>query len=173
MVLGIAVVVAIGLLLHAVFGSARAAIVVMVNLPLARVGGVTGVSLSGGVISVASLIGFFTLFCIAARNGIMLVAHIRHLQMHERVGDFREAVRRGAMERLAPILMTALCAGLALVPLILGGERPGNEIQAPMATVILCGLLSSTALNMLVVPATYLRFGRPVAALPRETREKD
>src|SRR5205823_10610027 len=132
--------------------------------PLAVIGGVAGVYLSGGVLSVASLIGFITVFGIAARNGIMMVSHIRHLQQLEGVRDFREAVYRGAMERLAPILMTALSAGLALIPLALGGDKPGNEIQTPMAIVILCGLLTSTALNMVVLPALYLRFGRPAHA---------
>ncbi|RPH43926.1 MAG: efflux RND transporter permease subunit, partial [Planctomycetota bacterium] len=99
------------------------------------------------------------------RNGIMLVSHIRHLQEREGVVDFREAVLRGAMERLAPILMTALAAGLALIPLALGGGKPGNEIQTPMAIVILFGLLSSMLLNMIVVPALYLRFGRPTTPI--------
>jgi Cu/Ag efflux pump CusA len=100
-------------------------------------------------------------FGIATRNGIMLVSHMRHLQTHEGVQDFREAVFRGAMERLAPILMTALATGLALIPLALSGDRPGNEIQTPMAIVILGGLLTSMFLNMLLVPTLYLRFGRP------------
>jgi Cu/Ag efflux pump CusA len=134
----------------------------MLNLPLALIGGVAGVFVSGGVLSVASLIGFITVFGIATRNGIMLVSHIRHLQEHEGVTDFREAVRRGAMERLVPIMMTALAAGLALIPLALGGDKPGNEIQTPMAIVILFGLLTSMVLNMIIVPAMYLRFGRPV-----------
>ena len=160
--LGVAVVIGIGFLLHLAFGSARDAALVMLNLPLALIGGVVGVFVSGGVLSVASLIGFITVFGIATRNGIMLVSHIRHLEEHEGVTEFREAVFRGAMERLAPILMTALSAGLALIPLALGGHKPGSEIQTPMAIVILFGLLSSMLLNMIVVPALYLRLGRPV-----------
>jgi Cu/Ag efflux pump CusA len=162
-ILGLAVVVAIGFLLHLAFHSARDALLVMVNLPLALIGGVAGVFVSGGVLSVASLIGFITVFGIATRNGIMLVSHIRHLQEYEGVTDFRDAVFRGALERLAPILMTALAAGLALIPLALGGDKPGNEIQTPMAIVILFGLLTSMFLNMLVVPALYLKLGRPAA----------
>lgn len=162
LLLGIAVVIGIAFLLHLAFGSGRDAALVMLNLPLALIGGVAGVFVSGGVLSVASLIGFITVFGIATRNGIMLVTHIRHLQEQEGVTDLREAVFRGALERLAPILMTALAAGLALIPLTLSGGRPGNEIQTPMAIVILFGLLTSMLLNMIVVPALYLRFGRPV-----------
>ena len=155
------VVIGIAFLLHLAFRSARDAALIMLNLPLALIGGVAGVFVGGGVLSVASLIGFITVFGIATRNGIMLVSHIQHLQEHEGVTDFREAVRRGAMERLVPILMTALAAGLALVPLALGGEKPGNEIQTPMAIVILFGLLTSMVLNMVLVPALYLELGRP------------
>jgi CzcA family heavy metal efflux pump len=160
--LGVVVVLGIGFLLHLAFGSARDAALIMLNLPLALIGGVAGVFVSGSVLSVASVIGFITVFGIATRNGIMLVSHIRHLQEHEGVTNFREAVRRGALERLAPILMTALAAGLALIPLALGGGKPGNEIQTPMAIVILFGLLTSMLLNMVIVPALYLRFGRAV-----------
>ena len=159
--LGALVIVAIGFLLHLMFGSMRSALLIMVNLPLALIGGIAGVYFSGGVLSVASIIGFISVFGIAARNGIMLVSHIGHLQTHEGVIDFKEAVRRGSMERLAPILMTAMAAGLALIPLALRGDEPGTEILTPMAMVILFGLLSSTILNMLVVPALYLRFGEP------------
>jgi CzcA family heavy metal efflux pump len=159
---GIAAIIGIGFLLHLAFGSARDAALIMLNLPLALIGGVVGVFVSGGVLSVASLIGFITVFGIATRNGIMLVSHIRHLQEQEGVTDFREAVRRGAMERLVPIFMTALAAGLALIPLAIGGGKPGNEIQTPMAIVILFGLLTSMLLNMLIVPTLYLRFGRAV-----------
>lgn len=165
-VLGVLVVLGIGFLLHIVFQSLRDSLLIMVNLPLALIGGVAGVYASGGILSVASVIGFISVFGIAARNGIMMVSHIRHLQRYEGVTDFTEAVRRGATERLAPILMTALAAGLALVPLAISGEQPGREILTPMAIVILCGLLSSTFLNMLVVPALFLRFGRPIAAEP-------
>jgi Cu/Ag efflux pump CusA len=132
----------------------------MVNLPLALIGGVVGVFLSGGILNVATLIGFITLFGIATRNGIMLVSHIQHLMQEEGVVDLREAVERGARERLVPILMTAMAAGLALIPLALGSGQSGSEIQTPMAIVILCGLTTSTLLNMFVVPTLYLRFGR-------------
>ena len=158
--LGFAVVLGIGLLLHLAFRSARDALIIMVNLPLALIGAVAGVYLSGGVLSVASMIGFITVFGIATRNGIMLVSHIRHLQREEDVTDFRQAVIQGSVERLLPILMTALSLALALVPLALGGDKPGNEIQTPMAVVILGGLVSATFLNMIVVPAVFLRFGK-------------
>lgn len=148
------------LLLTMALSSFRDALIILVNLPLALIGGVVGVFVSGGVLSVASLIGFITLFGIAMRNGIMLVAHIRHL-IEEEGESFRKAVERGALERLSPILMTALCAGLALLPLAVRDGEPGSEILTPMAIVILCGLLSATALNMLVVPALYLKFGHP------------
>ena len=146
------------------FGRAGDALLVMVNLPLALIGGVAGVFLAGGVLSVASMIGFITLFGIATRNGIMLVSHIRHLMEVEGVTSFREAVERGAQERLLPILMTAMAAGLALIPLALAADQSGSEIQTPMAIVILCGLATSTLLNMFVVPALYLRYGRPTSA---------
>ncbi|WP_297834658.1 efflux RND transporter permease subunit [Thermomonas sp.] len=159
MMLGAAVVVGVFLLLFVAFHTARDAFLVMLNLPLSIVGGVVGVYLAGGVVTVASIIGFITLFGIATRNGVMMIAHIHHLAEHDLVANVREAVVRGAEERLIPILMTALAAGLALVPLALSAGQPGSEIQAPMAVVILCGLISSTVLNMIVVPALYLRFG--------------
>ena len=161
--LSLGVIVAMFFILSSAFSSSRDALLIMVTLPLALIGGVVGVYLSGGVLSVASIVGFITLFGIATRNGIMLVSHIRHLQEYEGVTDFGAAVTRGASERLVPILMTALAAGLALVPIALSAGEPGSEIQAPMAMVILFGLLSSTALNMVVVPILYERFGRPAA----------
>jgi Cu/Ag efflux pump CusA len=158
-------------LLYTAFGSVRDAVLVMANLPLALIGGAVGVFLQGGVLSIASLVGFITLFGIATRNGIMLVSHIRHLVNEEGVTDLDEAVRRGARERLVPILMTALAAGLGLVPLALSAGEPGSEIQAPMAVVILCGLVTSTALNMFVVPALYRKFGALARRAPAQVVE--
>jgi CzcA family heavy metal efflux pump len=170
LVLGIGVVAGLFMLLVLAFGRARDALLIMLNLPLAMIGGVAGVVLAGGVLSVASMIGFITLFGIATRNGIMLVSHIHHLMEEEGVTDFREAIERGARERLVPILMTAMAAGLALIPLALGGGKAGSEIQTPMAIVILCGLMSSTLLNMVVVPTVYLRYGRPLAPAKHGSR---
>lgn len=158
--LGLAVILGILVILTAAFRSFSDAVIIMLNLPLALIGGVGGVFASGGILSVASIIGFITLFGIATRNGIMLISHIKHLVEVEGVTDFRQAVLRGALERLSPILMTALAAGLALIPLALGAGKPGSELEAPMAIVILYGLLSSTLLNMVVVPAVYYRLGK-------------
>ncbi len=155
LLLGSLVIVATAVILATVFHSLSDALIIMLNLPLALVGGVVGVLLGGGVLSVASIIGFITLFGIATRNGIMLVSHVRHLSEIERIRDVHEALMRGASERLIPILMTALAAGLALVPIALRKGQPGSEIQAPMAFVILFGLLSSTLLNLIVVPTAW------------------
>jgi CzcA family heavy metal efflux pump len=159
-VLGVILFLAVLGLLIVAFHSIQDALIVLINLPLALIGGVAGVYLGDGILSIAGIIGFIALFGIAVRNGILLVAHIRHLREDEGVTDLREAVTRGATERLAPILMTALTASLALLPLAIGGRAPGKEIEAPMAYVILFGLLSSTFLNMVVLPAVYYRFRR-------------
>jgi copper/silver efflux system protein len=148
---------AILLLLYMEFRSVRQTLLVMVNLPLALVGGVFAVLLTGGVLNIATLVGFITLFGIAVRNGILMVSHYNQLLSEGE--PVREAVWRGSMERLNPVFMTALTAGLALVPLALAGGEPGNEIQSPLAVVVLGGLLTSLALNMVVVPVLYLRYG--------------
>ena len=147
------------LLLQVDFQSARLALLVFLTLPFALIGGVAGAFLGGGVVSLGSLIGFVTVLGVAARNGIMLVGHYRHLQEEESMPFGKELVLRGAEERLSPILMTALTTALALVPLIINGNLPGHEIEYPMAHVILGGLATSTLLNLLVVPALYARFG--------------
>ena len=153
---------AIFLIMFRTFRSARTALLLMVNLPLALVGGILAVLLIGGTVNVATLVGFITLFGIAVRNGILLVTRYRDL--HEAGHSLAASIRRGSMERLTPILMTALTAGLALIPLALGIGEPGKEIQAPLAVVVLGGLLTSTLLNMVVVPALFMRFGRLRAA---------
>jgi len=148
------------LLLQAAFGNWRLATVVFLTLPMALVGGVLAAFAGDGVISLGSLVGFFTVLGIAGRNGIMLVSHYQHLEREEGEAFGPGLVLRGARERLSPILMTALATGLALVPLVLAGSIPGNEIEHPMALVILGGLVTSTLLNLFVLPALYLRFGR-------------
>ena len=148
------------LLLHMDFQSWRLTLLVFFTIPFALVGGVLGATLLGGVLSLGSLVGFVTVLGIAARNGIMLVSHYRHLELQEGEPFGIALVLRGAEERLTPILMTALATGLALVPLILGGNRPGHEIEYPMAAVILGGLFTSTALNLFLLPPIYARFGR-------------
>jgi CzcA family heavy metal efflux pump len=146
-------------LLFVAFRSLRDTLLVMLNLPLALVGGAAAVWASGGVLNVASLVGFITLFGIATRNGIMMVSHYRHLLVVEKV-SLHDAVMQGSLDRLIPILMTALTAGLALIPIVLAAGKPGNEIQAPMAAVILGGLTSSTLLNLVVIPPLFARFTR-------------
>ena len=155
-------IIAIFLIMFRTFGSIRTAALLMINLPLALAGGVLAVLYIGGTVNVATLVGFITLFGIAVRNGILLVSRYRDL--HAAGLSLAASIRRGSMERLAPILMTALTAGLALIPLALGIGEPGKEIQAPLAVVVLGGLLTSTFLNMVVVPALFLRFGRLDAA---------
>ncbi|MFK7999736.1 MAG: efflux RND transporter permease subunit [Polyangiales bacterium] len=147
----------IAIIVFATLRSLRRSAIVLVNLPLALAGGVVGVFIGGGILSVASIIGFITLFGIATRNGILLATRTRDLELEgvERV----LAVSQSASERLAPILMTAVTAGLGLLPLAMALGQPGSEIQAPMALVILTGLTTSTVLNMIVVPALLARWG--------------
>jgi CzcA family heavy metal efflux pump len=160
-------------LLHLAVGSLRVALLVLINLPLALIGGIVAIFLMESpdlwrnvaalfgdgqyvapVLSIASLVGFITLFGIAVRNGILLVNHYRHLSEVEGCGPY-EAIIRGSMERLVPILMTALTAAFALLPIVIEGDQPGNEILAPLSVVILGGLLTSTFLNLVLVPAGY------------------
>jgi len=157
------------LLLQSDFGSMRLVLLIFLTLPFALVGGVAGAFACGGVISLGSLIGFVTVLGVAARNGIMLIDHYRHLQNEEGVDFGPELVIRGAAERLAPILMTALTTGLALVPLVVTGNKPGQEIEYPMAFVILGGLVTSTLLNLLVLPPLFARFGKTTVASQSET----
>src|SRR6266516_2321588 len=166
---GIAAAIGVLLLLQAAFGSWRLATLAFFTLPSALVGGVLAAFATGGVISMGSLVGFFTVFGVAARNGIMLINHCQHLEREEGEPFGLGLVLRGARERLAPILMTALAAGLALVPLVIFGNIPGQEIEYPMAIVILGGLVTSTVLNLFVVPSLYLRFGRKKDLLSRRS----
>lgn len=147
------------LVIYSDFGSWRLTAIVAFTLPFALVGGGAGVLIAGGVVSLGSLVGFVTVLGIAARNGIMLVSHYRHLEDHEGEAFGPGLVERGSVERLAPILMTALATGLALLPLVVGGQKPGHEVEYPLAVVILGGLVTSTALNLFLLPALYLRFG--------------
>jgi CzcA family heavy metal efflux pump len=152
----VAIVGIFGLLLLA-FRSVRDTLLVMVNLPLALVGGVIAAWIGGGALTIASLVGFITLFGIATRNGIIMVSHYRHLLAGEAM-KVADAVIEGSVDRLVPVLMTALTAALALIPIVIAAGEPGNELQAPMSAVILGGLLSSTLLNLLVIPPLFARF---------------
>ncbi|MEZ6002741.1 MAG: efflux RND transporter permease subunit [Planctomycetota bacterium] len=173
------------LLLYLAIGSLRVTLLVLVNLPMALIGGVLAIFITQSpdvlgnlrallehgayrapVLSIASLVGFTTLFGIAVRNGILLVNHYRHL-MEEEGCDLQEAILRGSVERIVPILMTALTAALALLPIVWKGEQPGNEILSPLSVVILGGLLTSTFLNLILVPAGYAALHRWRAGGPR------
>jgi CzcA family heavy metal efflux pump len=166
MLAGAMALVGILLLLLIDFGSARAATLVFATLPFALVGAIAAVLLTGRVLSLGSLVGLVTVIGIAARNGIMLVSHYRHLELQEGVPFGRELVVRGSEERLSPILMTAFATGLALVPIVIGGDASGYEIEHPLAVVILGGLVTSTLMNLLIVPTLYLQYGRSTVTSP-------
>jgi Cu/Ag efflux pump CusA len=153
------------------FQSWRLAILNFLILPFALVGGVLATLLAGAVVSLGSLVGFLTVLGIAARNGIMMVNHFQHLERYEGETFDLQLVLRGASERVRPIVMTALTAGLAIVPLIIYGDLPGHEIEFPMAVVILGGLVTSTLLSLFILPALYLRFGRGTAVLGDDVEE--
>lgn len=156
--LSILSVLAILVALYLEFGNFRQSFLIMVNLPLALIGGVVALYLTGGIITIASMVGFITLFGIAVRNGIIMVSHYNQLLANGNL-SLRKAVIQGSMERLNPILMTAMTTGLALIPLAVSGGEPGSEIQAPMSIVILGGLLSATFLNMIVIPVLFEKWG--------------
>jgi Cu/Ag efflux pump CusA len=156
---GVAAAIIFVLLLMA-FRKFRLAVLAFVCLPSALVGGVLLAKASGGTISLGSLVGFFTVLGIVARNGIMMISHFQHLEREEGEVFGPGLVIRGARERLAPILMTALAAGLAIVPLIIAGNVAGQEIEYPMAFVILGGLTTATMLNLFLLPVLYLKFGK-------------
>ncbi|HEX5385411.1 MAG TPA: efflux RND transporter permease subunit [Gemmatimonadales bacterium] len=148
------------MLLWLAFGNASRLLLVLANLPFALVGGIMAVFATGGLLSLGSLVGFVTLFGIATRNAVMLISHYQHLMVSEGAAWGLETAVRGALERLGPILMTALVTALGLLPLALGSGDPGREIEGPMAIVILGGLLTSTVLSLFVLPTLALRFGR-------------
>jgi Cu/Ag efflux pump CusA len=152
------------LLLHMSFGSLTLATLSFLTLPSALVGGVLAAYLGDGIISLGSLVGFLTILGIAARNGIMLIEHYQHLERHEGERFGPNLVLRGARERISPIMMTALTTALAVLPLVVAGNLPGHEIEHPLAVVVLGGLVTSTLLNLFVVPSLYLRFARPAVS---------
>jgi Cu/Ag efflux pump CusA len=147
-------------LLMVVFKNWRDVVLHLVTLPIALVGGLLAAYMTNSTLSIGSLVGFFTVLGITARNGIMLISHFQHLEQNEGVPFGPELAIQGARERLAPILMTMLATGLALIPLIVTGDIAGQEIEYPMATVILGGLITSTLANLFIVPPLYLRFAK-------------
>jgi Cu/Ag efflux pump CusA len=148
------------ILLSIVLGRARNLVLVLVNLPMAMVGGVLAVFASGGELSIGSMVGFVTLFGITLRNSIMMISHYEHLVRVEGMAWGPQTAIQGASERLAPILITSLVTALGLLPMAIGAGEAGREIEGPMALVILGGLASSTVLNLLVLPTLALRFGK-------------
>ena len=157
---GLVALIGIFFLLYTSFGNLRLATLTFVTLPWALVGGVLAAFFTSGTLTLGSLVGLFTILGIATRNGIMMISHFQHLEEQEGEPFGPGLVMRGALERIAPIMMTALTTGLALVPLVIAGNIPGHEIENPMAIVILGGLVTSTLLNLFVVPSLYLRFGK-------------
>ena len=166
LVAGLVAAVAIYFLLYTSFENWRLATLTFVTLPWALVGGILAAYFTSGILSLGSLVGLLTILGIATRNGIMMISHFQHLEHEEGEAFGPELVKRGARERIAPIMMTALTTGLALVPLVIAGSIPGHEIEHPMAIVILGGLVTSTLLNLLVVPSLYLRFGKSRGSKP-------
>ncbi|MXV14022.1 efflux RND transporter permease subunit [Hufsiella ginkgonis] len=156
------------LILYADFRSYRIATMILLSLPSALSGCILTAWISGGVLSFGSLVGFVTVLGIAARNAIMLISHYRHLETEENEKFGIHMIIRGALERITPILMTALAASLALLPIVISGNKPGQEIEYPMAIVILGGLTTSTVLNLFFLPLIYWRFGKAREAVMAE-----
>ena len=162
-VLGLLALAGIFLVLYAHFKSTFISIQVMLNIPMAFIGGIVGIYLTNKTISIASLVAFVTLCGIASRNGIMMISHYLHLLKHEGEKFTEEMVIRGSLERLVPVLMTALTAILGLMPLVFAGGEPGKEILHPVAIVIVGGLISSTLLDIFVTPTVFFHFGKKSA----------
>jgi HME family heavy-metal exporter len=159
-ILSIFSVLGIFLVLYSHFKSTRIVFQIMLNIPLALIGSVIAVMLTGGIFSIATMVGFITLTGIASRNGIMMISHYIHLVEHEGEQFNDKMIMRGSLERLVPVLMTALVAALALIPLTMDASAPGKEILYPVATVILGGLISSTLLDIIVTPIVFKQFGK-------------
>jgi len=157
--------------LYSRYKSTALALIIMVNIPLALIGSVIALKWTGQPLSVASMIGFLTLAGISARNGILKISHYLNLALHEGEVFGTALVIRGSLERLTPVLMMALSAGLALVPLLLGADEPGREILHPVAVTIFGGLVSATALDTLMTPILFLSFGRRALERLREQNE--
>ena len=158
-ILGIVSLIGMFVVLYSHFSSVNLALQVMLGIPLAFIGAVVGVWMTGGVFSIATMVGFITLTGISARNGILMIAHYLHLMKEEGETFSLQMLYRGSQERLVPVLMTALTALMALVPLIMAADEPGKEILHPVAVVIFYGLLTSTILNLIVTPLIFWMFG--------------
>ncbi len=172
-ILSIFSVAGIFLVLYSHFKSSRIALQIMLNIPLALIGSVIAVLLTGGVFSIATMVGFITLTGIASRNGIMMISHYIHLVQHEGEVFGDKMIIRGSLERLVPVLMTALVAAFALIPLTMNPTAPGKEILYPVATVILGGLISSTILDMIVTPVVFKMFGEKAVRKYLQAQQQD
>jgi Cu/Ag efflux pump CusA len=174
-ILSLGVFLGVVFLLYGYFQSLSLALQVLLNIPLALLGGLVLTWLVVDNISIATLVGFIAVGGIAARNGIMMLSHYLHLMRHEGEGFTRQMVERGTLERMVPVLMTALSAGIALIPFVLAANEPGKEILHPVAVVIVGGLISSTLLDFLVTPSIFFKFAKSAAlrAITRQAAASD